>query len=135
MLKVLEPEVSIVVASHRKNHILDLINAFLELNNNTAEMIIVTDYLSFEIENKYPQINWAFINKKSIPAKRNFGIKLARADIIAFIDDDCVFSKGWLDAGLMYLKKHPELAGVEGKTIIESDNNNINAPVKEFKRL
>lgn len=46
---------------------------------------------------------------------RNSGWRLARAKLVAFTDDDCVPSPGWLAAALTAAKRHPG-AIVQGRT-------------------
>jgi glycosyltransferase involved in cell wall biosynthesis len=50
-------------------------------------------------------------------AARNVGWKAARAPIIAFTDDDCIPSPGWLRAGLEALR-HECVAGASGQLIM-----------------
>jgi GT2 family glycosyltransferase len=57
----------------------------------------------------------------------------ARGDVLAFIDDDSVPDPGWAAQGLSYLDNHKEVAGCEGKTVLETGD--VAAPIDEFKRL
>jgi glycosyltransferase involved in cell wall biosynthesis len=50
-------------------------------------------------------------------AARNFGIKRAKGDIIAFTDDDCIIPPDWLKNIYDSFINNPGIAGVEGKTI------------------
>jgi glycosyltransferase involved in cell wall biosynthesis len=49
-------------------------------------------------------------------AARNVGWKAARADVVAFTDDDCVPEPGWLAAGLSAFG--PDITGVQGRLIV-----------------
>jgi hypothetical protein len=42
---------------------------------------------------------------------------MAAADLIAFIDGDCAADPGWLSAFVELMRKHPEVAGVSGRTM------------------
>ena len=54
-------------------------------------------------------------------AARNAGAAVARADVLAFLDDDTIASPSWLDEGLRVLEEgDADLAGVEGRTEIPS---------------
>ncbi|MDN3922347.1 glycosyltransferase family 2 protein [Roseateles violae] len=46
---------------------------------------------------------------------RNWGWRVARAELIAFTDDDTVPDPGWLAAGLAALRARPELMALAGK--------------------
>jgi len=48
--------------------------------------------------------------------KRNFGIKKAKGNIIAFTDDDCLPAKNWLKKINEAFERDKELAGIEGLT-------------------
>lgn len=50
-------------------------------------------------------------------AARNQGIRKATADIVVFIDSDCVARPDWLATLIAPLKNQPFLQGVEGQTI------------------
>src|SRR5207253_572778 len=47
-------------------------------------------------------------------AARNAGWRRARADIIAFTDDDCIPDRGWLTAGLAAFADDSQVIGVAG---------------------
>lgn len=50
-------------------------------------------------------------------AARNLGIRSARADLIAFLDDDCEPDPGWLDSLVAHMRAAPdEVAGCGGLT-------------------
>jgi glycosyltransferase involved in cell wall biosynthesis len=49
-------------------------------------------------------------------AARNVGWRAARADVVAFTDDDCVPEPGWLAAGLSAFG--PDVTGVQGRLIV-----------------
>jgi GT2 family glycosyltransferase len=46
--------------------------------------------------------------RRSLNAARNTGIREARADLIAFVDDDVLVPAGWLDALVEGAERHPE---------------------------
>jgi glycosyltransferase involved in cell wall biosynthesis len=46
--------------------------------------------------------------RRSLNAARNTGIREARADLIAFVDDDVFAPPGWLDALVEGAERHPE---------------------------
>src|SRR5689334_21103206 len=52
----------------------------------------------------------------SASALKNAGARAASADLIAFIDADCVAERGWLGHFLAAMSAHPEIAAVSGRT-------------------
>lgn len=48
---------------------------------------------------------------------KNHGVRMAAAELIAFIDGDCAADPGWLSAFVELMREHPEVAGVSGRTI------------------
>jgi len=58
------------------------------------------------------------VNEKRMgpPASRNRGIKAAKCDIIAFLDDDCSADKNWLEELSKYYK-YESIVGVGGPVI------------------
>ncbi len=57
---------------------------------------------------------WRTQNHKGPAAARNFGVKQAQREIIAFADDDCVPPADWLEKLYDGFKRHPEVAVVSG---------------------
>ena len=55
-----------------------------------------------DIKARYPQVRWEQFDQRgrrfTITAQRNLGIKLARADVIVFLDANCEPQPGWLEA-------------------------------------
>ena len=54
-------------------------------------------------------------------AARNAGIRQASADIIVFLDCDCIPQRDWLEKLVIPLQDDPLIQGVEGRTIPASD--------------
>jgi glycosyltransferase involved in cell wall biosynthesis len=127
------PRVSVVVASHRPGYVGALAQA-LSSGNGNAEIIVVADYPVDRFAGDYPAVSWLCLDDASISAKRNAGCRMAKADILGFIDDDCVPDDGWIDTAMHYLDDHPDIGGVEGKTIVDTENA-VAAPIGEFRRL
>jgi GT2 family glycosyltransferase len=52
--------------------------------------------------------------RRSLNAARNSGLREARADLIAFVDDDVLVPPGWLDALVEGARRHPEAEAFGG---------------------
>ncbi len=136
MQDILETKVSVVVASHRELTIENFVASFAKIMQDKllTEIIIVADYIIDDYKKKYPEITWLYVPDKNIPIKRNEGIRAAKGEICAFIDDDCRPSEEWISEAVQFLDSHPDMAGVEGLTLIE-DCGQKKGAYKEFKRL
>lgn len=126
---------SIVIPSHRPHLITRTCESIQSLIGiDKCEVIIITDYDTQAFQEKYNTFTWININEKSIPAKRNRGIKECSSEIIGFLDDDCLPESTWLTEGLAYLTNNRDICGVEGLTTIENTELK-SAHLKRFKRL
>lgn len=67
---------------------------------------------------------------RSPALKRNYGVEQARADWIAFIDDDCVADPGWLAEAVPFFA-NPRHGGVEGRKTIPK----VDPPTLTYKGL
>jgi glycosyltransferase involved in cell wall biosynthesis len=130
------PEVTVVIASHRKDHIRKCVDKFTEkiIGQLPVEVIVVADYPIDGFAASYPAVRWMYCADKSIPVKRNIGIAQGGGTIVGFIDDDCIPFDNWVDHAVRYMRDHPEHAGVAGQTIVER-HEGISYPLGEFKRL
>jgi len=50
-------------------------------------------------------------------AMKNEGVRVAKADLVALLDCDCVPERGWLRAFVAAMRLHPFVAAVSGRTV------------------
>ena len=85
--------------------------------------VIVSDSNSLDnthaVVKKYGAI-YISTPKKTICAGRDEGFKIARGEIVAFSDADCVMDKDWIKNSLKYFKD-PKVGGVGGINITPSE--------------
>jgi len=60
-------------------------------------------------------IKYVYEGKRGIPYARNAGVKKATKDIVAFIDDDCIAHKNWLEHLEIPFIKDPHIGVVGGE--------------------
>lgn len=56
-----------------------------------------------------------------VGAVRNTGTRIARGEIVAFTDSDCLPLPGWLDAGVRAFQREPRVGVVTGPTLPEAE--------------
>ena len=136
MHKTVMPKVSVIVPSHREEFIDEFASSIGDIvcESVPTEIIIVADYTIDNFTKKYPRIHWLYVPDRSISAKRNKGIIFAKGSICAFIDDDCIPGEKWISKAVEFLDNHPDLAGVEGMTVIDQCDKKAGA-YREYKRL
>lgn len=76
-----------------------------------------------KLANQSP-IKFSFYDEKEVgilgaAASRNYGVSVAKGKLIAFIDDDCIAHKNWLEQGWEYYQKHKDYAGFMGTTMTD----------------
>lgn len=90
-----------------------------------------------DISKMFPKVRWIpfrntnLLKKYTIPEQRNLGIKLAKGDIIVFIDANCIPMKNWLIEIVSPIRKNKEnvIAGLVkstgGKSIWDGEQEKI----------
>lgn len=123
-----DPAVSVVVPTCERPALLARCLAALlaqDVSPETFEVLIVDDgptaatrrLVQAEALRARPAIRYVAAGPRRGPARaRNLGWRAARGDIVAFTDDDCLPSPGWLRAGLAALG--PGVAGACGRIVV-----------------
>jgi GT2 family glycosyltransferase len=141
------PEISIVVPTHgRPLRLRWLLNALEEqtLPSERFEVVVGYDGSAPETERllrEHPlaaagALRSAHVTDGSAPGKnRNAALRLARAPIVAFTDDDCRPPPDWLEGALAAARRHPG-AIVQGCTEPDPDEEHLlNAPHARTQRV
>lgn len=115
--------VSVVVCTKGRFHDLrDCLSALKDQSYRDFEVIIVDGNGDTDVRDLARLLGCTYVDQTkergimNTPASRNLGIKHARGEILAFIDDDAIPSKDWLS----HLVRHyleGNLAGVGGPVI------------------
>ncbi|EKD25956.1 MAG: family 2 glycosyl transferase [uncultured bacterium] len=125
----MNPRISVVIPTYNRCSLLvKAIDSILSgsLKIDAYEIIVSDDGSTDETEiiilkylEKYSNIIYLKNKHSGSPAKvRNYGIKKAQGEIIAFIDDDGIADRYWLEMGLKEFE-NSSIAGIEGE--INSD--------------
>jgi len=113
--------ISVVVNTFKRpNKLLDCVRAILKNNFKNFEIIIIEQQgkgkLKEELKGlKNKNIFYFNLKKKGASLAKNFGIKRAKGEIIAFIDDDCKPARNWLINIYRGFQKNKETAAIFGR--------------------
>lgn len=83
----------------------------IDNGSTDATKEIVAEYSSLE----HPAFRYLFVSKPGKSHALNVGIREAKGEIVAFIDDDCIPGSGWLGNILREFDSDPELSVVGGR--------------------
>lgn len=97
--------------------------------DNLYEIIVVDNNSEPPLDpatfSKYPNVVLTHEKKQSSYAARNKGISVAKGEILAFTDADCIPEPDWIENGVKQILKLPEDSIVGGRVIcFISDKNN-----------
>lgn len=107
------PLVSIIIVDYKDNnpYLVENLNAIQKQTYKKYEIILVTDYKN---SLKYPKLTKKSFGCYVGPAeKRDYGAKIAKGEILAFIDDDAYPDKNWLKNMIVHFR-NTRIAGVGG---------------------
>lgn len=117
--------ISVIVATYNRSHLLD--QALTTLLNQDApgleyEVIVVDNNSSDSTAAKIlsyaardHRIRYIFEPRQGVAYARNSGIEAAKADLLAFCDDDVYVAPDWLQKLYAALRDYPEAAFIGGK--------------------
>lgn len=113
--------VSVIIAIKKINdYIRESISHILKQSYKNIEIIVVTDEESSE---KFPKTRIFSSGSVHPGDKRDLGVKKARGEIIAFIDDDAYPDKDWIKNALKYL--NDEKIGAVGGPGLTPENDSF----------
>ena len=119
------PKVSVIICAYtmeRLNDIHEAVNSVLTQTLKPHEVILAVDHneeLRDKLQNKLPQEVKLILNdgnNRGAVATDNVGIANSSGDFIAFIDDDAIAEKGWLE-NLVKHYNDPTIVAVGGKLV------------------
>lgn len=127
------PCVSVVVPVYNDSIRLARCLSALEDQTYSADYeVIVVDNGSDEspssIVDKYPFARLSYEDKEGAYAARNRGIALARGEVVAFTDADCIPASDWIQRGVEQLQSAPRSGLVGGRVeLTYQDPKKLNA--------
>ncbi|HPB69099.1 MAG TPA: glycosyltransferase [Candidatus Omnitrophota bacterium] len=131
------PLVSVIIPTRsRPEDIEDCLRCLYQQTYPDFEVIVVDaspdEKTKDIVQKKFPKVHYEYFpnGENQRPKAKNIGIKIAKGDILAFIDDDSLVQKGWLEACVNSYSS-PETGGVGG-FIIEKKEENIKPKEKDY---
>jgi len=126
----MQHEVSVIIPTFNRSALLqDALKSVLGQTFQDFEVIVVDNSSkdnTGEVVRSFhdPRIKLFEIDNEGVIARsRNYGLKEAKGEFIAFLDDDDMWLPEKLEAQLNYLKEHPEYSAVYSNTWIVADND------------
>src|SRR5436853_10081 len=123
-------DVTVVIPTFRRPHV--LIRCLMAIDqqdypSSRYEVVVVSDRADSETEatvlfmqaNTGMKVRYLPMSQSRGPAAaRNLGWRSAQANVVAFIDDDCIPQNNWLSRGLAALGCDSDALAVAGKIIV-----------------
>jgi|Deesub1362A_J573_1020465.scaffolds.fasta_scaffold02690_2 hypothetical protein len=120
-MKTINAKVSVIITTYNKKEKLrNCLNSLLQQTKKPDEIIVVddnsTDGTSEMIKKEFPAVKLISHNKnKGCCASFNDGIRNAKYEYIAMLDDDVILPKDWIERMLEEIVNEPEVALISGK--------------------
>ncbi|MBE9190691.1 glycosyltransferase [Gloeocapsopsis crepidinum LEGE 06123] len=130
MSNISDPFVSVIIPVFNDNQRLKTCLEALENQTypkNLYEVIVIDNGSDESIKKVVETFGQTFATYESQPgsyAARNKGISIAKGEIIAFTDSDCIPTQNWLETGVNHLLSIPNCGLVAGKIEIFFKNPN-----------
>ncbi len=125
-----DPQISAIICTHNRAAYLGAaIDSLLAQSFSSFELIVVdnasTDATRQVVASRAnPNLRYIYEPVTGLSVARNTGAKLARAEILAYLDDDAVASPNWLSALHAAYQANPQLAIAGGRvTLLWAEGN------------
>ncbi|MEM2134631.1 MAG: glycosyltransferase [Candidatus Jordarchaeaceae archaeon] len=95
----------VILTFNRREHVVDTVESTLrQMFDGDYEVVVIDNWSDDgsyeELKSRFSRISNFRIVRPSqrigIAAARNYGLQIAKGDIVAFIDDDCIANRSWL---------------------------------------
>lgn len=124
-----KPKISLVICTYNRCKYLPAAFQSIVQQDFPKELyeLIVVDNASTDqtadIANSFINANttmharYVFEKKKGLSSARNRGMREAKADIIAYVDDDVILSENYLRSVVNFFDEHPNAVGAGGRVV------------------
>jgi glycosyltransferase involved in cell wall biosynthesis len=115
------PRISVIIPTYERHQLLQVvIQRLADQSFKNFEVIVVDQSeMPWPEANKDHGVRLVYIHSdvRGAVTARNTGARIACGEVLAFTDDDCEPSSGWLAAAIDRFDAEPEIAGLEGLII------------------
>jgi len=126
------PSVTVVVPTRDRAHLVkDTVRALLDLDYPDFDIVVVdqsADDATKDVVRAAAdgdlRVRVESTDTVGAAAARTLGMRVSRADIVAYIDDDCIVSAGWLDA-IVTEFDGPAVSAVCGRLLPYDDGDRV----------
>jgi glycosyltransferase involved in cell wall biosynthesis/protein-L-isoaspartate O-methyltransferase len=124
------PKVSVIIATYnRSGFVCDAIDSALKQSFKDCEIIVVDDGSTDDTKqvlSKYgSSINYLYQDNQGRASARNSGIKLAKGEYLAFLDDDDIWVPDKLQKQVEFLNSHPNIGLIHTFTETIDEQKNL----------
>lgn len=135
------PKVSVVISTYNRAHFVsDAIDSVLNQTFKDLEIVVVddgsTDNTRQVLEKYGDSIHYVYQENKGRAEARNTGIKFAKGEYIAFLDDDDMWLPQKLEKQVVFLNAHPDIGLVHTFTkVIDEGGKPLRKATKHHLKL
>jgi len=121
------PDLSVIIAAYNERHAIERCLASLERQKTVRQFEVILIDSSSDgtdiVARAFPFVRIKHFETRKYPGDaRNSGMALARGDIIAFLDADCVVENDWIEA---VVKAHQSPYFAVGSAIINGSHDSL----------
>ena len=113
------PLVSVIVAVHNGERFLrPALESLFAQDHEPFEVVFVDDGShdgSADIAREFPDLRYVYQENQGLAAARNAGLRLARGELVAYLDDDDLLPPHKLSRQVRYLVENPDVGCVLGR--------------------
>lgn len=118
------PTITVAIPTRNRGAlIVETLEALLSLESPDLEILIIDQSTNFETRDSVeavaagdPRVRYQSTATVGSSAGRNLAAKMSTSDVVAYTDDDCIVSDGWLNA-LAAEFRNPRVSAVYGRLL------------------
>lgn len=121
------PLVSVIIPTYNRKEYLDIaINSAIKQTYTNIEVLVIDDGSTHnyaeDLCGKYNNCFYFYKDNGGLSSARNFGIKKAKGDFVAFLDDDDFWKLNKIEKQVEIITKHPEVDLIHSSALVVNEN-------------